>query len=61
VQPQSPSSIPGRITTDGRHIKVECGSGSVELREVMLEGRKRLSVEEFLRGYDLEARGTMFQ
>ena len=36
---------------------VHTGSGCLRVYEVQLEGKKRMSVEEFLRGYTVE-KGT---
>ncbi len=47
---------PGTIvsaTADG--ILVSCGSGLLNLREVQIEGGRRLSAAEFLRGHPLQA------
>jgi len=42
----------GEFDTDGRtFIRVKTGDGSLELLEVQLEGKKRMKVDEFLRGY----------
>ncbi|MEI6534608.1 MAG: methionyl-tRNA formyltransferase [Verrucomicrobiaceae bacterium] len=41
------------ISTEGR-LLVSCGSGVLELIEVQLEGRKRMSAAEFLRGHPQE-------
>lgn len=43
---------PGVITSDGKaFIAVACGSGSVRIEELQAAGKKRMSVEEFLRGF----------
>jgi methionyl-tRNA formyltransferase len=44
------------VTKDG--IEVVCGEGMLVLREVQLEGKKRMTVDAFLRGYPVEA-GTV--
>ncbi|MCB0418924.1 MAG: hypothetical protein KDD39_14860, partial [Bdellovibrionales bacterium] len=43
----------GTVLTDGKtHLHVVCGDGGVlALTEIQLENRKRLGVEDFLRGY----------
>ncbi|MGI4738155.1 MAG: methionyl-tRNA formyltransferase [Janthinobacterium lividum] len=49
------SAEPGAWATDGRHhLRVATPTGWLDLLEVQLEGKKRLSVEEFLRGTKLE-------
>ncbi len=49
------STMPGTWATDGRHhLRVATPTGWLDLLEVQLEGKKRLSVEDFLRGTKLE-------
>ena len=49
------SGAPGTVTTVKRRLFVGCGKGSsLELLEVQLEGRKRVSSEAFLNGQRLE-------
>ncbi len=36
-------------------LKIRCGTGSVLLQEIQLEGKRRMSTEEFLRGYPVQA------
>lgn len=44
------------ITADKKNgFTVQAGSGILRLKELQLEGKKKLSVEEFLRGYRIEA------
>lgn len=43
---------PGAHTTDGKtFLKFACADGWLHIKELQLEGKKRMSVEEFLRGY----------
>ena len=50
----------GSIAYSGKkELIAACGSGYLELLEVQLEGKKRMSTEEFLRGKKVEA-GTVF-
>ena len=52
--------IPGTVLSAGPEgICVAAGEGSLVLREVQLEGKKRLSAADFLRGFPLLA-GTTF-
>jgi len=44
----------------GSDFIVEAGTGSVRIHELQIEGKKRMEVEEFLRGRSL-AVGTMFE
>ncbi|HTG80693.1 MAG TPA: methionyl-tRNA formyltransferase [Geobacteraceae bacterium] len=49
------SGTPGTILRAGREgIDVACGRGSVLVKELQLEGRKRLAAAEFLAGYKIE-------
>src|SRR5690554_4199918 len=45
---------PGDYQSDGKtYLKYACKDGFILLEEVQLEGKKRMSVGEFLRGYRL--------
>jgi methionyl-tRNA formyltransferase len=45
---------PGRTFTAKRHLFVACGAGTVlELLEMQLAGKKRMSADAFLNGYQL--------
>ncbi len=48
---------PGEVTMDGG-VFVGCGEGWIELMEVQLEGKKRMPLQEFLRGTALKS-GTV--
>jgi methionyl-tRNA formyltransferase len=49
------AAAPGTWATDGRqYLRVATASGWLDLLEVQLEGKKRMSVAEFLRGTRLE-------
>lgn len=44
---------PGKYETDGRtYLRFSCNMGSVDVLECQLEGKKRMPVEEFLRGFN---------
>ena len=46
---------PGEILKNGDEIFVACGDGKcVELMQVQLEGKKRMSAEEFFRGHPIK-------
>ncbi|HET8865913.1 MAG TPA: methionyl-tRNA formyltransferase [Gracilimonas sp.] len=45
---------PGELTEREDKLLVGCKDGTVELLEVQLPGTKRMSGEEFIRGYDAE-------
>lgn len=45
---------PGTIETDGRYcFRVAAADGYIEIRQLQLPGKKRMSVEDFLRGHDV--------
>lgn len=46
----SPSKI---ISDNKKYIKIVCNNGFIFSEEVQLEGKKRMNVEEFLRGNDI--------
>lgn len=44
--------LPGSVHTDGKtHFSFACADGHVHILELQLEGKKRMKVEDFLRGY----------
>ncbi len=47
-----PAHTEGDYVTDGKtFLKFTCTNGYLELLEVQLEGKKKMTIEEFLRGY----------
>jgi len=47
---------PGGYLTDGKtFLKFACADGNVVVQELQLEGKKRMSTEEFLRGYRFDS------
>lgn len=51
-EPAVPTSRIGSWETDRRSfLKYACSNGYIHLKEVQIEGKKRMSIEEFLRGY----------
>ena len=48
------------IAVDKDQVTVSCKEGSLILREVQLEGKKRMSVHDFLLGYELK-QGTVIK
>ena len=48
----------GSFLTDGKkYLHLQCADGLLAVEELQLEGKKRMGIEEFLRGYRLENRG----
>lgn len=46
------TSQPGQWESDGKsYLKFACRDGYIHLKDVQLEGKKRMPVEDFLRGY----------
>ncbi len=47
-----PTSRPGRWETDRKTwLKFACTDGYIHVKDIQLEGKKRMGVEDFLRGY----------
>lgn len=47
-----PASRTGQWESDKRtYLKFACADGYIHLKDVQLEGKKRMTIEEFLRGY----------
>uniref|UniRef100_C6E0A7 Methionyl-tRNA formyltransferase n=1 Tax=Geobacter sp. (strain M21) TaxID=443144 RepID=C6E0A7_GEOSM len=60
VQTASGSGAPGEILSLGRDgIEVACGTGSLVISELQLEGKKRLPAGDFLAGYKLQTGGLL--
>ena len=54
VVDESSTAEPGSIDTDNKtYIHIQCGKGKVALKELQQEGKKRMFVEDFLRGNQL--------
>jgi len=54
VVDEKSSGEAGNIDTDNKtYIHIQCGKGKVELKELQQEGKKRMFVEDFLRGNQL--------
>lgn len=51
VREQSIKGDVGALLADGGRLFVRCGEGALELLEVQLEGAKRMSAADFLRGH----------
>ncbi len=52
----SPKSAPGTISTDGKtFLKVACQDGYLHILQLQLEGKRRMSTGDFLRGTNLAA------
>lgn len=52
ISNQSWSSNPGLYETDNKtFLRFACADGFIAVKELQLEGKKKMTVEEFLRGY----------
>lgn len=49
----------GEIVSDGRtYLKFACTNGYLHVLELQLEGKKRMRVEDFLRGYQVDSKSN---
>ncbi|MBO7730559.1 MAG: methionyl-tRNA formyltransferase [Lachnospiraceae bacterium] len=49
------AKAPGTVVyVDKKNLHVQCGEGVLALKEVQIEGKKRMTIEEFLRGKKIE-------
>jgi len=61
IRQRTPSGKPGEVVWVGLDfIEVETGKDSYLIEEVQLEGRKRMTIREFLSGHSLSV-GTVFE
>ncbi|MEM9400175.1 MAG: methionyl-tRNA formyltransferase [Verrucomicrobiota bacterium] len=52
----STAAEPGQIlVAEGNHLVISTGQGSIQVRALQIEGRKRMSTRDFLLGYSLKA------
>lgn len=62
VSPEAGDYEPGCIVHAGKNeLLVQTGSGMLSLKEVQLEGKKRMDIASFLRGYPVEAGTFLMQ
>lgn len=48
----NPSVTPGEFDTDGKsYLRFACNDGWISIIELQLEGKKKMGIEDFLRGY----------
>ena len=53
VHDQEQRGKSGTVSIEGESLLVQCAGGRLRLTELQLEGRKRMTTAEFLRGYPL--------
>ncbi|MFH0799160.1 MAG: methionyl-tRNA formyltransferase [Pseudomonadota bacterium] len=56
--PAEHKTAPGTVIESGPHLAIACGEGALYLLEVQLEGKKRMSAADFLRGHKVQT-GTV--
>jgi methionyl-tRNA formyltransferase len=55
AEPDDIAHKPGEIISDGRHfLKIACKNGLVNIVSLQIEGKKRMSTIEFLRGFKID-------
>ena len=50
---------PGEVIMAGERLVAACGTGAIEIVELQLEGKRRMTAEDFLHGHDLRV-GQLF-
>lgn len=53
-QPLASDEVYGAITSDGKRMWVACADGRLEIMSLQLAGKKRMPVDAFLRGFNIE-------
>lgn len=52
--PEEHAYSPGQIYSDGKFfLKVACKDGFIDILSLQIEGKKRMNIAEFLRGFDI--------
>ena len=58
---ENPSRLPGKNFCPGsvvqvtkQTLKIQTGKGLLSVRELQLEGKKRMTIDAFLRGFPME-------
>ena len=50
-------SLPGTLLTDGKtYLRIACREGWVSVLSLQLAGKRRMSIEDFLRGAHIDAK-----
>lgn len=58
ISGQTETVRPGSHETDGKtFLKFACANGYIDVKELQLEGKKKMGIEEFLRGYRFNQQG----
>ena len=49
---KTPTQAPGEVISDGRtSLKFACRDGYISVQELQMEGKRRMNVADFLRGF----------
>lgn len=49
-----PDTVPGEYISDGKtYLRFTCRNGYIDVKELQIEGKKKMYIDEFLRGYRL--------
>jgi methionyl-tRNA formyltransferase len=59
VKPAAGSAAPGTVSVDEQGLSVKTADQSLLLLELQQEGRRRMTAEEFLRGYPIRTGDTL--
>ncbi|MVT11608.1 methionyl-tRNA formyltransferase [Chitinophaga tropicalis] len=52
---KQPAEAPGEVLTDNKsYLKIAAADGYLSLKEIQLEGKKKMDIEAFLRGFRLQ-------
>lgn len=55
IEEANHSQMPGDLLSDGKtYLKVACTNGFIHIKELQMAGKKRMMIEEFLRGFKTE-------
>ena len=48
-------TTPGEITSDQKnYVRIGCANGNIEITEVQLDGKRKMNIQEFLRGFNFK-------
>jgi methionyl-tRNA formyltransferase len=52
-EPGTPSGKPGAIDSDGKEVfRVACRDGHIQVHSIQMEGKRRMDIKDFLRGFN---------
>lgn len=56
---KTPDILPGHLKLTKNSLQVACKNGYLDLIEIQMEGKKKMDIKEFLRGFDMEEASFM--